>query len=190
MAEPRVKGVSFRTVHTVFRELRGEEMLARATSMMRPEVGDAHRNGGFLAASWYPISWYRDVLASFRRATHEGPELMRAIGHRSSMIDMSSVYKQLVVRFLSPQLLLSFSGKLFNTYYDTGRFEVVDAQKGSVRVRVSECAGWDQNMWTEIAGSSVAMLELSRAKDVRLRILSGGKDDDSTLEMAAYWSQT
>jgi hypothetical protein len=44
-------------------------------------------------------------------------------------------------------------------------------------------------MWTEITGSSVAMLELSRAKDVRLRVLSGGKDGDTSLEMVAFWSQ-
>src|SRR5690349_16416496 len=102
MVEPRVKGVSFRTVHSVFRELRGAETQARAVGLMRPEVSDAHRNRGFLAASWYPISWYRDVLAAYRGATHEGPELMRAIGHRSMMIDMASIYKQLLARFLSP----------------------------------------------------------------------------------------
>jgi hypothetical protein len=190
MAEPRVKGVSFRTVQAVFAELRGKEMLERALDLMKPELSDAYRKNTMLAASWYPISWYRDALASCRRAAHEGPELMRAIGYRSMMLDMGSVYKQLVARFLSPQLLLGFSGRLFNTYYDTGKFEVIDAHKGSVTVRASECVGWDQNMWTEIAGSSVAMLELSRAKDVRLRVLAGGKDGDTSLEMVAYWSQT
>ncbi len=115
---------------------------------------------------------------------------MRAIGYRSLKLDMASVYKQFVMRFLSPQILLGFSGRLFNTYYDTGTFEVMESHQGSVAVRCSGCIGWDHNMWTEIAGGSVALLELSRAKDVRLRVLSGGRDGDTTLEMAAYWSQT
>jgi hypothetical protein len=190
MGEPRVKGVSFRTVNTVFAELRGKEALERAHALMRPELSEAYRKNTMLAASWYPISWYRDALSACRRAVHEGPELMRAIGYRSMMLDMGSTYKQLVARFLSPQLLLSFSGKLFNTYYDTGKFEVIEVQKGSVTVRASDCHGWDHNMWTEIAGSSVALLELSRAKEVRLRVLSGGKDGDTELQMVAYWSQT
>jgi hypothetical protein len=188
--EPRVKGVSFRTVYTVFGELRGQEALERALGLMKPELSEAYRKNTILAASWYPISWYRDALSSYRRSVHEGLELMRAIGYRSLMLDMASVYKQFVVRFLSPQLLLGFSGRLFNTYYDTGKFEVIESQKGSVSVRCSGCIGWDQNMWTEITGGSVALLELSRAKDVRLRVLSGGKDGDTTLEMVAYWSQT
>src|SRR4051812_1774836 len=98
MVEPKVKGVSFRTVHTVFGELRGKETLERALGLMKPEVSEAYRKNMLLAASWYPISWYRDALSACRRAAHEGPELMRAIGYRSMMLDMGSTYKQIVAR--------------------------------------------------------------------------------------------
>jgi hypothetical protein len=184
---PRVKGVAFRTVDTVFAELRGNPDRERARAAMHPEVRHAYENGLILAASWYPIDWYKDVLGTFRSISGDSLEMIRSIGYRSAQHDMASVYKQLFARLVSPQLLLSFSGKLFNTYYDTGKFEVVESQKGHVKVRCSECLEWDHNMWTEITGSSVAMLEIAGAKQVRLRVIAGGRDGDTTMEMGAYW---
>jgi hypothetical protein len=171
----------------VFAELRGDAERARARALMQPEVRDAYAAGILLAASWYPITWYCNALGAFRTVGGATQEIIRAIGYRSAQHDMASVYKQLFAKLVSPQLLLAFSGKLFSTYYDTGSFSVVESQKGFVRVRCSNCVGWDHNMYTELSGSCAALLEIAGAQQVRVRMASGGRDGDTELEMTAFF---
>jgi hypothetical protein len=187
MADPKVKGVAFRTVDSCYLELRGAKLHAKAHELMGPEVRDAYASGLILAASWYSIDWYRDVFRAMRAAGNDGLDLPRQIGYQSVKRDMSSTYKMIFVRIISPQTLLSFSGRLFSTYYDTGKFDVVESRKGYVHVRLSGCIGWDANMWTEIYGSCLSMLEIAGAKEVRLRSRSGGKDGDTENELEAHW---
>src|SRR3954462_12099587 len=99
--EPRVKGVAFRTNELCFFELRGPEARDRARALMEPQLSHAFRHGLVLAASWYPISWYRDAFHAFRTATGEGIELVRAIGKCAVRRDMAGVHKQLIAKVLS-----------------------------------------------------------------------------------------
>ena len=185
--EPRVKGVAFRSIDTCYLELRGQPAHAKARGLMLPELREAYRSGLILSASWYPISWYRDALRAFRAASSDGPELARNIGRLTVRHDMQSVYKQLFLKLVSPQLLLSFSGRLFNTYYDTGSMTIVESRKGYSLARLTGCVGCDGNMWTEILGASAGMLEVAGAKEVRMHTRSGGHDGDEAMEMEAHW---
>jgi hypothetical protein len=185
---PRVKGVAFRTIGQCLSELRGAEVRARAHSLMQGDVGQAYRDGLLLAASWYPISWYREAFRAFRAAAGEGLELPRAIGKRAVVIDFRGVHKQLVAKVLSPQMLLEMGQRVFNTYYDTGRLEVLEARKGYAKARVTGCVGWDANMWSELYGSCEAQLEIAGAQHVRLHVLSGGTDADTASEFEARWA--
>ncbi|MBI5535710.1 MAG: hypothetical protein HY898_23465 [Deltaproteobacteria bacterium] len=187
MPEPRVKGVAFRTVDQCFLELRGAEAQKRARALMPPELADNYQRGLVLASSWYPISWYRQVFAAFLKATGDGPELARQIGYRSMQLDMKSVYKQVFARFVSPQTMLTMSNRLFNSYYDTARATVIDPSHGHVRMLLTQCIGWDLNMFTEIQGSATALLEIAGAKQVRQQLLSGGRDGDTEMELEAHW---
>ncbi len=185
--EPRVKGVAFRSIDACYLELRGQPAHVKARGLMLPELRDAYRSGLILSASWYPISWYRDALRAFRAASSDGAELARNIGRLTVRHDMQSVYKQLFLKLVSPQLLLSFSGRLFNTYYDTGGMTIVESRKGYSRARLSGCLGFDGNMWTEIVGASSGMLEVAGAKEVRMHMRAGGHDGDDAMEMEAHW---
>jgi hypothetical protein len=55
-------------------------------------------------------------------------------------------------------------------------------------MRLQGCVGWDANMFHEIHGSSTALLELAGAKDVRLHIRLGGRDNDVDAEYEAVWA--
>jgi hypothetical protein len=140
-----------------------------------------------LAASWYPIEWYRDCFRAFRIANNDGPDLPRMIGYQAVKRDMATTYKMMFAKIVSPQTLLSLSGKLFSQYYDTGRMEVVQSRRGYALVRCSECTGWDANMWTEVYGSCIAFLEAAGATEVRLRTKAGGRDGDTETELEAFW---
>src|SRR5262245_26193085 len=59
--EPRVKGVAFNTIEACFLELRGVPARDRARELMPETIRDAYQKRLLLAASWYPISWNRQV---------------------------------------------------------------------------------------------------------------------------------
>lgn len=187
MSEPRVKGTAFRCADRAFLELRGEAALAKARVLMPQDLADAFRNNLMLASAWYPIASYKAFLASFRQAAGAGPDLIRQIGARSMQIDMDSVYKRLFAQMVSPQTMLSMASRVFNTYYEIGTFEVLEGRTGFVRVQLTGCEGFDANMFTEFVGASSAMLEISGAREVRLRVISGGHDGDTALELEGRW---
>jgi hypothetical protein len=168
-------------------KLAGVAAHERAVALLAPEVAEAYRYGTLLAASWYPISWYRDVFRALRAATGAGPELPRRIGALAVQHDMRGAHKRFVAWFSSPQTLLSLSQRVFNTYYDTGKLEIIDSRAGFVRMRATGCIGWDLNMWSELAGSSQALLEVAGARHVRVRAISGGQDGDHQHELEAHW---
>ena len=185
---PRVKGIAFRTIDTCFTELCGVDARARAHALLDSEVAEAYRYGTLLAASWYPIGWYRDVLAAFRASVSAGPELPRRIGRLSAQHDMKGAHKRLVAWLASPQTLLSLSQRVFNNYYDTGSLQISESRPGFVRMHAVGCLDWDVNMWSELAGSSEALLEIAGARQVQVRWLSGGREDGPDHEFEAHWA--
>lgn len=185
--EPRVKGLAFRTIDVCFERMRGTEARDRAREFMSPELADAFRYYTLLAASWYPISWYRETFRAFRASTSDGAELSRELGKLAARHDMSGVHKQILARLVSPQALLAMSQRVFNTYYDTGRFDIVTSERGFVHARCANCVGWDYNMWMELTGSCEALLEIAGARKVELKILSGGHDGNSHAVFEARW---
>jgi hypothetical protein len=183
----KVKGVALRTVDACFIELRGESARKRADAFLPPELLEAFRYHTVMASGWYAIEQYKALFHAFRSATGEGPELARAIGRLAARHDMAGVHKQILAKLISPQALLSTSARVFASYYDTGKVEVVETRRGFAHLRATGCLGWDQNMWSELIGSCEALLEISGAKHVRIRPLAGGKDDNAFLELEAHW---
>jgi len=186
--EPRVKGVAFRTIDLCYVSLRGVEARDAARNVMPAELGQAFRYGTILAASWYPIGWYRETFRAFRATTGDGPELARELGRLAARHDMAGVHKQILAKLISPQSLLGMSQRVFNTYYDTGRFEMIESRSGFVHAHCWDCVGWDHSMWMELAGSCESLLEIAGAENVRVRLVSGGSDRDSDAELEAHWT--
>jgi hypothetical protein len=185
--EPKVKGTTFRTMDSCFKDLRGEEAWAKAHALMSDEVREAYRTGAILSGGWYPISWYREMFRAFLAATNEGPELSRTLGYRSARIDFKRFHNWILAKLVSPQTLFGFTSKMFNSYFDTGSFEVVQSQRGYVRAEARGCVGWDRNVWNDLIGSCSALLELAGAREVRVRVMSGGRDGDTDADLAAFW---
>jgi hypothetical protein len=155
--------------------------------MMPAELAEAFRYYTLLAASWYPISWYRETFRAFRASTSDGPELAREIGRLAARHDMQGVHKQILAKIISPQALLGISQRVFNTYYDTGRFDIVKSERGYVQARCSNCVGWDQNMWMELVGSCESLLDIAGAHNVEMRTLAGAHDGYAYAQLEARW---
>src|SRR5262245_54918201 len=123
-SEPKVKGAPFRAADACFRELRGDAAWARARELMLPALRQAFGSGTILSGGWYPISWYRDILHAYCAAVSEGSDLIRALGYRTTRTDFSRIHNWLLTKLVSPQMLLGFSARVFNSYFDTGEFTI------------------------------------------------------------------
>jgi hypothetical protein len=185
--EPRVKGLTLRTMIACYRELRGVAAEVRAQELMEPGLRDSFRKGVILSGSWYPLAWYRDMHRAMRTATGEGVELARRLGYLATKLDMQRIHNRLISTFVSPQVLLKFGGLVFNSYYDTGTFKVVEGARGHARARLDGCVGFNHTVYVDCVGGSMALLEGAGAKEVRLHILDGGRDGDEHMEFEAYW---
>lgn len=188
MAEsPRVKGVAFRSVHTSLGKLRGKSAQQAALAACGTELRDGFTYGAIVPGGWYSIDWYKELFAAIRSSTGEGKELVTEIGRQCTRDDMSGIYS-MIAKLISPQSLFSLSQRVFSNYYSVGKVEVVESRKGYNQARWSGCAQFDENMWTEILGSCIQLLEIGGAESVRARILSGGHDGSDAMEAAAHWS--
>ena len=120
---------------------------------MPTELAGGYRYHTLLASSWYPIALYREAFRAFRAVRGDGPGLARAIGKLAARYDMSGVHKQILARLISPQASLGISQRVFNTYYDTGKFGLIESRRGYDHCMFRDCLGFDENMWREVAGS-------------------------------------
>lgn len=186
--EPRVKGNAFRTIDLCFTDLCGTEARAEALKLLSGPLRQIYEEKLLLASNWYPIGWYRETFAAFRETQRAGVELPREIGRRAAKRDMSSVYKQVLLKMVSPQALLGLSQRLFKNYFDTGAMSIEQSRNGFVHAAWNGCEGWDENLWAELAGSCEVLLEMAGAKHVRLRVIKGGRSGDSVCEMEAHWA--
>src|SRR5579872_40853 len=145
-AEPRVKGLAFRSTIEALRSLRGDASVAATFDELAGPFGELVRFGGLSASAWYPLAAYRDLMAAIRRATHSGPELLRAIGRQASLADFRGVYR-FVAFVLSPQRLITKAPRAWSLYFDSGRLEVSEAREGMASARYLGCDGFDRNIW-------------------------------------------
>jgi hypothetical protein len=187
-SELQVKGLAFRSTLAGLRRLRGEAAATAVLAALPGALGESARFGGLSASSWYPISFYRELLATIRRVTRASPELLRAVGREASYDDFRGVYR--VIAFvLSPQRLINQAPRAWSLYFDSGSLEVLEAREGMASARYFECVGFDRNVWERAMGGSEGLIEVCGGKNVRLRVVSGGGDGDEELVLEARWTR-
>lgn len=183
-SEPKVKGVAFRSVLAVATELFGEAKVEQALSTLSPDDGETIRYR-VVQTGWYPIGLYRALWGALLGTIGGGYETARAIGAGAIRRDVTGVYR-MVFKVLSPETVLSLSGRFFNYYYDTGKLEIRDRKHGAARAVYEGCSGFDRAMWEELVGSSLEMIRLGGGKNVRVNVERGGGDGSGCV-MLVEW---
>jgi hypothetical protein len=186
MAQPRTKGLQFRSFARSLRRLRGEEALAKTIELLPGELGDGLRYATIVTGGWYPLEWYRDLHGAAQRATGEGRELAREIAKAGVQDDFRGVYR-LVTLALSPQAMFRWAPKVVTLYYDTGQLVIDVAEKGFVKGRFLGFAGFDRNLWEDMIGGVGGVMELAGAKNLAPRITGGGKEGDEDMALEVRW---
>lgn len=184
---PRVKGVAFRSVYASLGKLRGQAAQRAVLASSSDALRDGFDYGAIVSGGWYAIELYKELLRAIRGTLAEGKELVFEIGRQCTRDDMSGVYSVLA-KLIAPQSMFSLGQRVFSNYYSVGKVQIIESRTGYSHARWTECHQFDENMWTEILGSSVQLLEIGGAKNVRARIVQGGHDGTEEMEATAHWS--
>ena len=184
---PKIKGVALRNFRDVLVKVCEAQVIERIEAAYPPDVRDAFDHGRVVASGWYLLEWYKAMHAAAREVTHAGPSLARKIGRESTKRDLTGIYR-IFLQMVSPQLMISISTRVFGLYYTLGAMKVIEKRDGFARVSVVDCEGFDENIWQDVLGGSELGLELAGAKNVRMRIESGGQTGDTSTVLVAHWT--
>jgi hypothetical protein len=183
---PVTKGLNFRTIFGALKTLYGDDCVEKTMNILPAELVKKINDGSIMPSSWYPLEWYRSIYVAARSVINNVPDLPRLVGRTQMLQDLSGIHK-IFLLVVSPQFVISKASSMFNLYYRIGRMEILDSRKNYAQARFTGCVGFDSNIWQESIGSSEGALIAARAKKLRTKILSGGKDNDLDMHFEIVW---
>lgn len=187
-SETRIKGQAFRGLLSALEVLRGAESVRAVLADMPGEAGEALRSGKVIASGWYPSPWYAELHAAIHRTLRVGPEFSRTLSMAATKADINSVYR-FVMRLLSPTTLLAQMPRVWSLYVQGPDIEMTDRRENAVRFKVVGMHGYNRGCWEDLVGGAMALLEVIGARDVRARVVSGGRDGDDDAEIDVFWQK-
>lgn len=174
--EVRLKGINFIGSLESLERLRGAEVRREVEAGLEGEVGDLLRTNSLLVGGWYPASWYGEVLQRIADVTGGGDRLLREVSISAVQKDFTTLFK--VVRLLfSPKSVMPQVLRVHKRYVEGGTVELAKATNDSMRVRLSDCHGFNRVMWVDYVSGIEAILQLLGCKNIVTRVVSGGGDE-------------
>jgi len=137
------------------------------------------------SVAWIPMEYYFDAVTWLTRRQHQGPRGALALGHEMASRDIGAFFR-FVLGFTTPATIVSLSGRFWKSYFSQSTLRVTDATERGCLAHVE---GWplaDEVSAYELAGSLIAWMEASRAKDVRIARFERKNKTDYTF--FAEWS--
>lgn len=184
MPSVRIKGQSFVGFQRTLDVLHGDGSMKKVKDRLSRELVSALENREILPMGWYPIRWYADLHATARALF--GPQVSREIGRSAARDDINTIYRS-ILRFFSPETLLSQSKRVFALFADSGSCKVDETRRGFARLRYDGCNGANQGLWENILGSTETMVELCGGRAVGGKIVDGGRDGDHRMTSEISW---
>jgi hypothetical protein len=169
----RAKGVAFKELLIWLDQQLGREKLLQALDVLPPEckgiVSLEAANFGILSSSWYPLPCVHRLLdgltASMTRQKRF--ELAQEAARVVMDVTLHGIYKAIVRAFVSPTLYAKFATKLWQSYYDSGDFEVIVGEDGHSAVStISRWSGHHSFVCDMNVAAATAIYEAMGQKSV------------------------
>ena len=180
------KGTGLLGIVRSIRDRYGEGGVRATFELLPGDVGEAFRFGHVVPVGWYPVAWYSALLGAARQGLRENELLPFRLSHDAVKRDFSGIF-QVAIRALSPEMVFRHGPRLMPLYWKGGRVDVLDARPGYGRLRFAGWRGFDRNIWLDIQGGIVAMLEIRGAKNVKPAVVAGGHDGSDDLDLEVRW---
>jgi hypothetical protein len=184
-----LKGVAVLGMLESVRRLRGAAVADGAIETLNPELRDLLRRNLLTKSGWYPVTWYRELLAALQQVARGGVEVVREASRAAVQHDLQHGIYKVVVRVLSPEWLMRMTPQVFRSYYRNGSCTVTVA-KGSGHggsVSFAGCSGFDAAMWEDLVGGCLGLLDAAGAKNARVGGRRGGRGGDDALTIDLVW---
>jgi hypothetical protein len=184
-----MKGVAFIGMLEAVRRDCGQDAGDRALALLDPELQDLMRRGLLTKSGWYPVTWYRELLAALQKGSGRGVGVIRQASRAAVVHDLHSGIYKVVVKVLSPAWLIRMTPQVFHSYYRYGDCEVSLSSSGAHAgtVAFEHCPGFDAAMWEDLIGGCLGMLEAAGAKNAKEAGREGGRTDDSSMIVDLRW---
>jgi hypothetical protein len=184
----QVKGVALRNFVQFTDRVAGPGAWDQVLARVDPEVAEAHRHGAIVSGGWYPLGWYAALhVAAEQAGLRAAPNFAYALGRESTRVDLSSGVYKLLLAVVSPSFLLGKAPLIFGSYYKQGAMTVTGATATHTRASWTGCVGFTAHIWRDIVGGCEGALVAAGARDVVLRMVSGGRDGDESAVADADW---
>ncbi len=185
MREIEAKGLTFLSVLSAIEDLRGTDFREQVIDAMPEESRSELRLGAVLASGWYPIRWYRELFAAATEAARD-TGIAREIGRASVRREIRGVHR-LLFKVVSIETLQNQGTRFFKAYFRPSEVKTERLAPGLGRTLYRECFGFDRNLWQEQQGCIEELLTQAGAQLPRVRVLAGGNDGDSHMEIETRW---
>lgn len=184
-----LKGVAFLGMLESFKRLRGAAVADTAVAAVRPELGDLLRRGLLTKSGWYPVTWYRELLAALQQAAGGGVEVLREASRAAVQHDLQQGIYRVVTKLLSPEWLMRVTPQVYRSYYRHGSCTVSVAKGGghAGAVNFAACPGFDAAMWEDLLGGCLGILDAAGAKNARVGGRRGGRGGDEAMVVDLVW---
>jgi hypothetical protein len=161
----QVKGTAVVASVRYLTERFGEDALKRVFRFL-PEEDRRVLEQGLLASSWYPMPLFlRFMQEAEQQLRAQEPEVIRQMGAASADYGIKGVYK-IFFKVGSPEFIISRAARVFSSYYDTGRIDVVEAARGRAVLDLTGFLGAPQ-FCDRIRGWMERTVSLAGARNLR-----------------------
>jgi hypothetical protein len=132
----RANGTVFKSMYMFAARNFGEEAVQRCLYALPPR--DRELLTGASAVGWYPVAAVFRFLRAVDSNCGSGDlKLCHDVGRFAADWQLNSFHK-IFLRFKSPAWLFDKGTRLFNQYYDGGRFEIAAPQPGRISGRLHD----------------------------------------------------
>lgn len=163
----KVKGTAVVASIRYVTERFGDEALRRILRFL-PDDDRQTLEAGVLASSWYPMSLFlRFMQEAEQQLSSQEPDLIRRMGAASAEYGIRGVYK-IFFKIGSPEFIIGRAARVFGSYYDTGRIEVVESGPGRAVLDLAGFEGAPQ-FCQRIIGWMEKTVQMAGARNLRSR---------------------
>lgn len=182
----RMKGFALLHLFEWAKEQHGPEVMDAWRLSLEPKLQDITKPSALTSVGWVPVELYFSGVQHLVN-TKYGGDLRRAldIGHALTSRDIGAFFRT-ALQFASPATVLSLSGRFWRSYFDFGSMVVLNKTSSTADVEIRDWPLPAEVAFHELAGSSVAWMESSKGKNVRITRFDLASP--MVLSLAIQWS--
>ena len=163
----KMKGFPLLHLLDAMERARGPSLAEAWRATLPAEFREQTQRRAVTSVSWLPMEFYfHGVAWAARELFGPGERHAMRIGHQTAAADIGAFFG-FVLSMASPATVLSLSGRFWKSYFDRSTLKVLESTASSCTAEVSDWPLRDAESLHEMAGSLVAWMEASRAKEVK-----------------------